>query len=98
MDNNSRKYVHQLCRARGLTSKSYGKGEDRFLVVRKHTHRIQQSLPMLSLSRDAEALVRSVRSSLPPPRSKPQHSASLGYVCWRLCVVMVVDKINMMIM
>lgn len=35
LDNQERKYVHELCLKLGLISKSSGKGDDRFLTVKK---------------------------------------------------------------
>ena len=35
LDNQERKYIHELCLKLGLESKSTGKGEDRYITIRK---------------------------------------------------------------
>ncbi len=50
LDNTGRKFAHTLCRKKGLSSKSYGTGEARFLVVRKKVS-TRKRVPDLHLPR-----------------------------------------------
>lgn len=51
LDNQERKYVHELCLKLGLLSKSTGSGENRYLTVRKPIENmvLNEKLPVLQL-------------------------------------------------
>jgi hypothetical protein len=62
LDNESRKYVHFLARDRGLQSKSYGKNEGRYIVLRKVASGDRVHIPLLKISEESLAKVKGAMS------------------------------------
>eukprot|EP00729_Bicosta_minor_P028034 gene28034-4097_t len=61
MDNIERRWVHQFCKQLGLESKSQGKGEDRFLKV-KRLKALKRTVPDLGLSQQTLAAAKPLLS------------------------------------
>ena len=81
-----RKYIHKLSEELGLKSKSFGKGENRYIVVRKKDdimgdNKIQTELPVFSLQNKSLGLLRKhFTHSLPEKEdiSGSSSSSSIG--------------------
>lgn len=67
LDNQERKYVHEICLKLGLSSKSTGMGDNRYLTVRKplESKAINERLPLLTLSRSCLTELTNYFASFP---------------------------------
>jgi len=70
LNNTERRYVHELSRRLGLTSKSYGKGEGRYLTVRRKvvskSRNEDGGVPPLTLNDAAKQVLNNFLTQFPP--------------------------------
>ena len=82
LTNTQRKYVHELAKKLGLKSKSYGKGDDRKVVVSKiddskGSGGFEENIPEIDVGRGREALMRHW-AKYPPNELEAMESRETG--------------------